>query len=488
MFASTSAIRTTRKALRAPRRRICTTAARPSPPQHASPPPSSPSFPCVDQHAARSSRILSSLAQAPSDPSSSGPEPPYARPSPTSYHTYTHYDPLPLTYSSTPLPSITSAYETWGTLNAARDNAILLHTGLSASSHAAATPASPTPGWWEAFIGPGKALDTSQYFVVCANVLGGCYGSTGPASIDERTGRPYATTFPVISIFDMVRAQFALLDHLGVDKLAASVGASMGGMQSLAAAWLFPERVGKVVSISGTARSSPSAVAMRYAQRSVLMADPNWNNGFYYDGMPPHTGMKLARQIATITYRSGPEWDIRFGRRLRDLPPSPDPTQQARQPALCPDFLIETYLDHQGEQFCLKYDANSLLYISKAMDLFDLTESALAGLPTVASSAPPPTAAPDAGPARAHPPPASPAPHVPDLAAGLAPLAHTPALVLGVQSDILFPVEQQRELADALRMAGNTRVSYYELGGVWGHDTFLLDVSNVGGAVRGFLS
>ena len=233
------------------------------------------------------------------------------------------------------------------------------------------------------------------------------------------------------------------------------------------------------------------------------MADPNWNKGFYYDGSPPHTGMKLARrkstfdppvlnthrslEIATITYRSGPEWDQRFGRKLRTLPPD-EPTlpKSPRIPALCPDFLIETYLDHQGEQFCLKYDANSLIYISKAMDMFDLTSEAIKELGRVP---PAPAATLLSVEVRKpthltpHPPP-----HLPSLAAGLAPLAKTPTLILGVQSDILFPVEQQREVAEALRMAGNDGVRYYELGGVWGHDTFLLDVLNVGGAIRGFLS
>jgi len=236
-----------------------------------------PSFPCVAQHAARESRILSQLDRAsrssssgsPDDnPSSSGPEPPYARPSPSTYQTYRHVGPLPLTYGAEPLPEFDVAYETWGTLSPARDNAILLHTGLSASSHAASTRENPAPGWWEKFVGPGRALDTSQFFVVCANVLGGCYGSTGPSSVDPVTGKPYATTFPVISIFDMVRAQYALLDHLGIEKLYASVGSSMGGMLSLVAGWMSPERVGKIVSISGTARSSPSSIAMRFAQRS----------------------------------------------------------------------------------------------------------------------------------------------------------------------------------------------------------------------------
>ncbi|KAI0089097.1 Alpha/Beta hydrolase protein, partial [Irpex rosettiformis] len=473
----------------------------------------SPSFPCVDAHAARESRILASSfsprpvqpAATSSSPDNSGPETPYARPSPSSYKTYHHSSPLPLVYASH-LPEFDMAYETWGTLSPAKDNVILLHTGLSASSHAASTELNTAEGWWEKFIGPGKALDTNQFFIICTNVLGGCYGTTGPSSPDPRTGRPYATRFPVLSVFDMVRAQFHLLDHLGIERLYASVGSSMGAMQSLAAGWLFPERVGKVVSISGTARSSPSAIAMRFAQRSVLMADPNWNKGFYYDGLPPHTGMKLARQIATITYRSGPEWDQRFGRQTRPETQTTDATHPTRVPALCPDFLIETYLDYQGEQFCLKYDANSLIYISKAMDLFDMTSSSLRSLKLASPlprSSPPPLppslASRPSSPnhsyyhshlshSKSHPPPTNPPAHLPDLAEGLKPLANTPVLILGVQSDILFPVEQQREVADALRMTGNQMVSYYELGGVWGHDTFLLDVQNVGGAIRGFLA
>lgn len=239
-----------------------------------------PKFPCVDAHAARESKLQSisgkrgvKLANdnTTEDPSASGPEPPYARPNPSTYQTFSSSKPLPLVYyPDSPLPNYDIAYETWGTLNASKSNAILLHTGLSASSHAASTEANPAPGWWEKFIGPGKALDTNQYFIICTNVLGGCYGSTGPSSRNpsDENQAAYATRFPVLSIFDMVRAQFSLLDYLGIERLYASVGSSMGGMQSLAAGWLHPERVGKVVSISGTARSSPSSIAMRFAQRS----------------------------------------------------------------------------------------------------------------------------------------------------------------------------------------------------------------------------
>lgn len=236
-----------------------------------------PSFPCVEAHAARESRLQSRFTANISDSnpadgaeaSSSGPEPPYARPNPSSYQTFRSRQPLSLVYyPENPLDSYEIAYETWGTLNASKSNAILLHTGLSASSHAASTKLNPAPGWWEKFIGPGKALDTDQHFIICTNILGGCYGSTGPSSTDPSNGSAYGTNFPILSIFDMVRAQFALLDDLGIDKLYASVGCSMGAMQSLAAGWLHPERVGKVVSISGTARSSPGAIAMRFAQRS----------------------------------------------------------------------------------------------------------------------------------------------------------------------------------------------------------------------------
>lgn len=232
----------------------------------------SPHFPCVEAHATRESMLKeNSRASSPSSSQSeSGPEPTYARPNPASYNVYHHPHPLPMTYSTQPLPSFDIAYETWGTLSSNRDNVILLHTGLSASSHAASTSANPSDGWWQKFVGPGKALDTDQFYIICTNVLGGCYGSTGPSSIDLKTRRPYATTFPILSIFDMVRAQWCLLDHLKIDKLYASVGCSMGAMSSLATAWLHPDRVGKIVSISGTARSSPSSVAMRFAQRSGM--------------------------------------------------------------------------------------------------------------------------------------------------------------------------------------------------------------------------
>jgi homoserine acetyltransferase len=230
------------------------------------------SFPCVDQHQSRVERIKKSkqpAAPVNNNDASDGPEPVYGNVS--GYKTFHHPDPVKLDYGGV-LRQFDVAYETWGKLNADRSNAILIHTGLSASSHARSSPDNPVPGWWEKFIGPGKAIDTDQFFVICTNVLGGCYGSTGPSSRDPSDGKHYATRFPILSIFDMVRAQFKLLDHLDIKRLYASVGSSMGGMQSLAAAHLEPERVGKVVSISGTARTSPASIALRYAQRSGMSA------------------------------------------------------------------------------------------------------------------------------------------------------------------------------------------------------------------------
>ncbi|KAK4227514.1 putative homoserine O-acetyltransferase [Podospora fimiseda] len=467
--------------------------------------PSNPAmkFPCVDALENRSATLRQQAARS----DTSGPEPSYTVGATEIFHSS---EPLLLDHGGQ-LVEFDIAYETWGSLNPDRSNVILLHTGLSASSHAHSTPTNPQPGWWEKFIGPGLALDTNKYFVICTNILGGCYGSTGPSSVDPSDGKRYATRFPILTIQDMVRAQFRLLDSLGVDKLHASVGSSMGGMQSLAAGVTFPERVGRIVSISACARSHPYSIAMRYVQRKAILNDPNWNRGYYYGKVPPHVGMKLAREIATITYRSGPEWEQRFGRRRADV---------SKPPALCPDFLVETYLDHAGEKFCLTYDPNSLIYVSKAMDLFDLGaenqrataarraareaagddgpgygdgESCNLTLPDKPYEEKSPTmesaleaetlSSSSSQQAGGSKPPT-------DLVVGLSALLNHPVLVMGVASDILFPAWQQREVAEALRLSGNRNVAHYELSeeqSLFGHDTFLLDVKNVGGMVKNFL-
>ncbi|KAM0326194.1 hypothetical protein ACHAQA_006791 [Verticillium albo-atrum] len=454
-------------------------------------------FPCLDALETRSATLRASFE-------SSGPEPSYTSGATQTYHCQ---EPLLLDWGGV-LPEFKIAYESWGEMNADKSNVILLHTGLSASSHAHSTEANPAPGWWEKFIGPGGPLDTDKYHVICTNVIGGCYGSTGPSSTDPADGQHYATRFPILTMEDMVRAQFRLLDGLGVKSLYASVGSSMGGMQSLAAGALFPDRVGRIVSISGCARSHPYSIAMRHTQRQVLMMDPNWKRGFYYGDLPPHAGMKLARGIATVTYRSGPEWEQRFGRRRAD---------PSKPPALCPDFLVETYLDHAGEKFCLTYDPNSLLYVSKAMDLFDLgrdnqlaararradRERDLASgvapaasdvaacsltLPETPYEEQPASVTGGVGAGDAAVEVSSRPPE--DLIAGLAALRDTPTLVMGVASDILFPAWQQREVAEALKLAGNRNVAHYELSeemSMFGHDTFLLDLKNIGGNLKNFL-
>lgn len=454
------------------------------------------SFPCLDKLEERTKNLEGNLEN--------GPEPTYSRITKDKVEIFQSNKPIFLDYGGY-LPQFEIAYETWGTLNSDKSNAILLHTGLSASSHARSTLKNPSKGWWEEFIGPGKYIDTNKYFVVCTNVLGGCFGSTGPHSIDPLIGQPYATRFPILSVNDMVRAQNRLItEQFGITKLHASMGSSMGGMQCLAYAQEFPEEVNKIISISGCARSHPYSIAMRHCQRQVLMTDPNWNKGHYYGQLPPHTGMKLAREIATITYRSGPEWEQRFGVERAD------PT---KKPALCPDFLIETYLDHAGEKWCLEFDANSFLYISKAMDLFDLglghkhkteksrnqseriyqgeqvADSELEFKPTEVCEFDKPTKS-----KRARR--LTPEESRQELLNGLSTFAHKDILVIGVESDILFPAWQQREISELLKESIKARggdgsnIKHVELtqgDSFYGHDTFLLALDHVGGPVSKFL-
>jgi homoserine O-acetyltransferase len=375
-------------------------------------------------------------------PITEGPEPEYEKVV-SGYETFCSTEPFLCEWGGV-LPELNIAYETWGTLAPGADNAVLLHTGLSASSHARSQPSNPHPGWWEDFIGPGLALDTDRFFVICTNLLGGCYGSTGPSSTNPKTREPYATDFPIITVRDMIEAQLRLLDHLGVDRLHASVGASLGGMQSLMLAAIAAPRVDRIVSISAGACSQPQAIALRFVQRQAVMADPNWRGGEYYGASFPHRGLRVAREIGTISYRSGPEWLERFGRKR----------SKAEVPRLDEDFEVESYLAYQGDKFCLQYDPNSYLYISKAMDLFDITgasDSAHEALPGLPSA------------------------RLEDI--------RSPALVIGVESDILFPVCQQRELAQLLEAAGN-RVSYVEIDAPYGHDTFLIERDRVGEAVK----
>ncbi|KAK6463766.1 Alpha/Beta hydrolase protein [Scheffersomyces coipomensis] len=453
-------------------------------------------FPCLDRLEKKNEELTNSYACSTNDPNvnslEAGPEPSYSKVQ-TGFKVFKSQKPIFFDNGGY-LPEYELAYETWGELNEAKDNIILVHTGLSASSHAKSQPDNSKPGWWEGFIGSGKYLDTDKYFIICTNVIGGCYGSTGPSSKDPADNNYFGTRFPVITVNDMVRAQHELIKTVyNVSKIHASVGASMGGMQSLAYAMEFPEEVGKIVSISGCARSHPYSIALRHCQRQVLMSDPNWKRGFYYDSVPPHVGMKLAREIATVTYRSGPEWEYRFGRNRAD---------DSKPPAFCPDFLVETYLDHAGEKFCLEYDANSLLYVSKAMDLFDLGHNGRTRAAKIRQetekkyneqrelseefSVPEEPYKETAESATT-----TPEESLQDLKHGMAKIAHKDILVIGVESDILFPVWQQREIADVLKhnkKGGDIR--YFELGtnvSNYGHDTFLLSLDHIGPPVKDFL-
>ncbi|SCU98461.1 LAFA_0G18074g1_1 [Lachancea sp. 'fantastica'] len=455
-------------------------------------------FPCLDKMEELSEQLRNKHGSCASvDATSSPSNEPYYGKVRSGFKLYKSEKPLFLDYGGV-LPKFQIAYETWGSLNKDASNAVLIHTGLSASSHAKSSPDNSQPGWWEKFIGPGNSmLDTNRFFVICTNVLGGCYGSTGPSSPDPADNLPYATRFPMLSVQDIIRGQHRLVkEQFGIDKLYASVGCSMGGMQSLAYAQQFPEAVEKVVTVSACARSHPSSIAMRHAQRQVLMADQHWKRGFYYptneepNRILPHVGMKLAREIATVTYRSGPEWESRFGtERLNDDIP----------PVLCPDFLIETYLDHQGEKFSLEYDANSFLYLSKTMDLFDLSKShqdrsnrrraeaqrvfeegdlegrpsRLCDEPYEATKKRRTTTVEQAR---------------EDLRKGMEPLIGKELLVVGVKSDGLFPFWQQREIVELLGSDKNIEhVELDESQSLFGHDTFLLDLEHVGGSIGRFL-
>ncbi len=458
------------------------------------PPMDSMAFPCLDKLDDRTAELTKNCSF------NSGPEPSYSDShDPPNYQVFTSNDPLILDYGSV-LNSFNLAYETWGELNADKSNAILLHTGLSASSHAHSTELNKKPGWWENFIGPSSEfpIDSSKYFIICTNVLGGCFGSSGPSSINPQTGQRYATSFPILTIPDMIRAQNRLIkNHFKISKLYASVGASMGGMQSLAYATNFPNETSKVISISACARSHPYSIALRHTQRAVLLSDPHYSKtrGNYYNSIPPHTGLKLAREIATVTYRSGPEWESRFGR---------DRANPLRKPALCPDFLIETYLDHAGEKWCLEYDANSFLWISKAMDLFDMgikqqTLTKKNRKNSIISQN-------DLENELENAFPINPIEETPrekiqqleknDIINGLLPMSNLKTLIIGVESDILFPQWQQKEISDTLKKGSilqggdGSNIKFVNLNqdqSWYGHDTFLLDLKNVGGAIKEFL-
>jgi homoserine O-acetyltransferase len=332
------------------------------------------------------------------------------------------------------LLSPTIAYETWGTLNHDRDNAVLIFTGMSPSAHAASSIDDPTPGWWEEMIGPGRPIDTRRYYVICANSLGSCFGSTGPGSVDPRTGDIYRLKFPVLSLEDVARAGHELIKHLGVKRLKATVGPSMGGMTALAFEILFPGLSEGIISMSSGPRSLPFAIALRSLQREIIRKDPGWMNGNYPRDAVPLTGMRLARKLGMITYRSAEEWRMRFGReRTTSSEPNGDPFGIT--------FEIESYLDHHANKFTGQFDPNCYLYLSRASDLFDVAE------------------------------------HGSSVQAGLSKVRVKRALIIGVTTDFLFPIHQQRELAEGLASPGR-EIEFVALNSLQGHDSFLVDMDS----------
>ena len=330
------------------------------------------------------------------------------------------------------LDSPTIAYEQWGALDEDASNALLIFTGLSPSAHAASSPADPSTGWWEDMLGPDKPIDTNRYFVVCINSLGSCFGSTGPASINEATGEPYRLGFPMLSVEDIATSGARLLDHLGIRCLHSVIGASMGGMTALAFAMLHSGRTNGFVSISSAARSMPFSIALRSLQRELIRNDSDWKNGQYSSDAAPDSGMRLARKLGMITYRSSAEWSERFGRERATSEIDPGHPFGI-------DFEVESYLAAQADKFTGAFDANCYLYLSRAMDLFDVAD------------------------------------HGGSVAKGLSMVKARRSLVVGVVSDFLFPVCQQQELADRLKAQG-LDVTYAELDSIQGHDSFLVDM------------
>ncbi len=343
------------------------------------------------------------------------------------------------------LAPLTVAYMTYGTLNAARSNTILICHALTLDQFvASANPVTGKPGWWDTMVGPGKPIDTDRFYVLCANVLGGCMGTTGPAEICPATGKPYGLDFPLVTVRDMVRTQAMLLDALGIEKVMSVLGGSMGGMQVLQWAADFPDRVVSAVPIACAARHSAQNIAFHEVGRQAIMADPDWKNGTYQlHGTQPAKGLAVARMAAHITYLSEAALQRKFGRNLQN--------REQISFGFGPDFQIESYLHHQGVSFVDRFDANSYLYITRAMDYFDLA-----------------------------------AEHDGKLAEAFRG-SKTRFLIISFTSDWLFPTSENKRIAHALNASAAT-VSFVEIKTDRGHDAFLLDEPEMFATVRGFLN
>jgi len=342
------------------------------------------------------------------------------------------------------LKDVTIAYETYGTLNKQKSNAILVCHALSGDAHVAGWhEGDRKPGWWDNIIGPGKCLDTDRYFIICSNVIGGCQGSTGPSSTNPETGKPYALKFPIITIKDMVKAQKKLIDHLEIKQLFSVVGGSMGGMQVLQWCVSYPDMVRSAIPIATTSYSSPQQIAFNEVGRRAIISDPHWNEGNYYTGEFPDSGLALARMIGHITYLSNESMYEKFGRRLQD--------KEEYGFDFSTDFEVESYLHYQGNTFTKRFDANSYLYISKAIDYFDLTENGTLSLSEAFK----------------------------DVKARV--------LVISVDSDWLYTPAESKEIVMALT-ANEVEVSYCQIKSSYGHDAFLLEIGQLSYIINGFYS
>jgi homoserine O-acetyltransferase len=342
------------------------------------------------------------------------------------------------------LSPVEIAYETYGTLAADGGNAILVCHALTGDQYVASThPLTGKPGWWTRLVGEGRPIDPARHFIICANVLGSCMGSSGPASIDPSTGVPYGMRFPVITIADMVRAQALLLDHLGIERLFAVIGGSMGGMQALTWPAIFPERIEAAIVIASTARHSAQNIAFHEVGRQAIMADPKWRGGAYYaDGDVPAAGLAVARMAAHITYLSEAGLTEKFGRRLQ--------ARDAKTFGFDADFQVESYLRHQGISFVERFDANSYLYITRAMDYYDIAED-----------------------------------HGGSLASAFA-ATRARFCLISFDTDWLYPTAESRIIVHALNAAGR-EASFVELRSPFGHDSFLLDAPEMNRVIDGFL-
>jgi len=343
------------------------------------------------------------------------------------------------------LPELNVAYETYGALSPNGDNAVFICHALSGDAHAAGfhDESETSRGWWDQMVGPGKGIDTDHYHVICANILGGCKGTTGPCAINPATGKPYGSAFPELTVGDMVNVHCLLLKHLGIQKLAAVVGGSFGGMQALEWAVRYPAMIGHAICIASATRLSTQALAFDIVGREAIVSDPDWQGGDYYDtGRSPGRGLAQARKIGHITYLSQEMMERKFGREKND--PKPD-----RETDFHTDFQVESYLDHQGSKFLERFDANSYLHITKAMDEYDLGE------------------------------------RFGSLEKAFAAI-QAKVLVVALSSDWLFPAEQSVEIANGLLRA-NQHVSYCRLQAPHGHDAFLVDVDHLAEVLKAFL-